>query len=217
MATKKYRTNTPVFRGRFMQNILTAKTVKNDEGVERQEYQCTALFEKGEMLTAIKALCTELMTDKFGTPDKWPKKRSDAHPKGWVAPWIDQAHKDPKNPDNAGEKTYEGYVSGALCLNLKSSYPIEVVLQDPDVHAMPKDIYDGAYYRAHIEAFWYGDKPSSKGNKGISIGILSLQKVREGEPLSAAGVKASSVFEKVSVDTSKGANAIFDEEEDPMV
>lgn len=215
MAAKKYRINTPIFRGRFMNNIMVAKTVKDDDGNEKEQFQCTALFEKGEDLKAIKALATELMTDKFGTPDKWPKPFSDAHPKGWHKPWADQALKDPNNPDNAGEKTYEGFQSGALFLNLKSSFPIDVVLQNPEVKAMPKDIYDGAYYMAHIELFWYGDKPSSKGNKGISAGILALQKIREGEPISSGGVKASSVFKAVEVDTSKGAGAVF-EDEDPM-
>lgn len=216
MAAKKYRINTPVFMGRFMNNIMTAKTVEDDDGNKREQFQCTALFDKGEPLKAIKDLATELMTDKFGTADKWPKRRSEQHPKGWVAPWADQAQKDPKNPDNQGEKTYEGFTSGALFLNMKSSFPIDVVLQNPDVKAMPKDIYDGAFYMAHIELFWYGDKPSSKGNKGISVGILALQKIREGEPLSAGGVKAASVFKAVEVDTSKGAGAVFADDEDPM-
>lgn len=216
MAAKKYRTNTPEFRGRFM-NVFTPKTVEKDDGTTQEQFQCTALFPKGEMLKEIKNLCTELMTDKFGLDvSKWPKPFSEAHPKGWRKPWYDQASKDPKNPDNVNEKTYAGFESGALAINLKSNYPIDIVLQNPEVKAMPKDIYDGAYYIAHIEAYWYGDNPKSKGNKGIAIGVLCIQKTREGEPLTAAGVKASSVFKPVAVDTSKGAGGVFEEEDDPM-
>ena len=215
MAAKKYRINTPIFRGRFM-NVFTPKTVEKDDGTTQEQFQCTALFPKGEMLKEIKNLCTELMTDKFGLDvSKWPKPFSEAHPKGWRKPWFDQASKDAANPDNHGEKTYEGFESGALAMNMKSNYPIDIVLQNPEVKAMPKDIYDGAYYIAHIDVYWYGDNPKAKGNKGIAVGVLCIQKVREGEPLTAAGVKAASVFKAVAVDTSQGAGAVF-EEDDPM-
>lgn len=215
MAQKKYTTNTPIFRGRFM-NVLSPREQKDDDGNITQQWACTALFKKGEDLKDIKKLATELMTDKFG-PDvsKWPKPRSEANPRGWSKPWRDQWEKDPKNED--ADKTYEGYEGGALYLNLKSNKAPDVVLQNPEVKAMAKDIYDGAFYISHIELFWYGDNPSSKGNKGIGVSLHCVQKVEEGEPLAGSQVKAASVFKPVAVDPSKGSDAIFDGgDADPM-
>lgn len=214
MAAKKYFINTPVFRGRFVK-VFTPEIQKNDEGEETEQYKLTALFEKGELLTEIKAKATELMTDKFGPfldaqgqpSATWPKPKSENNPKGWQKPWYDQWLKDPANKD--ADKTYEGFVGGALFINMKTNYKPDVVLQNPEIKAMPKDIYDGAYYIAHIELWWYGDNASSKGNKGLGVTVHALQKVKEGEPLAGSQVQGKAVFKPVPVDASQGAAAVF--------
>lgn len=211
----KYSINTPVFRGAFL-NVLVPRQQKDDDGNVTEQYALTALFEKGELLKDIKALATQLMTDKFGADQaKWPKPRSEANPRGWVKPWRDQYEKDPANPD--ADKTYDGFVGGALFLNLKTERKPEVVLQNPNIAAMAKDVYSGAYYIANISLFWYGDNPSSKGNKGIGVSLNCLQKIRDGEPLAGSQVKAASVFKPVPVDATQDASGVFEGgAEDPM-
>lgn len=53
----------------------------------------------------------------------------------------------------------------------------------------PADVYSGCYIRANISFFAY----SSNGNKGIGCGLNAVQKIEDGEPLTAR-VSAEEAF-----------------------
>lgn len=53
----------------------------------------------------------------------------------------------------------------------------------------PADVYSGCYIRANVNFFAY----SSNGNKGIGCGLNAIQKIEDGEPLTAR-VSAEEAF-----------------------
>lgn len=60
----------------------------------------------------------------------------------------------------------------------------------------PADFRSGDYCRATINAFAY----DTDGNKGVSFGLIHLQKVENGEPLGAAGPAPSTVYDAIPGD-----------------
>lgn len=217
MAKSASRTlNTPDFTGAFI-SVFEPKKQKNKdkEGNDKYAYQVTALFDEGETLDAIKAAATEVMIETFGADRKqWPAARSEKVPNGWKKPWRDQGEKAADNPDlGPQDQTYDGYYSGRLFLNLNSQNAPDVVYHDLRKVMNHRDIYSGARYMASINVFWYDNE-----SKGIGVSLNCLMKVGDGAPLGAGSVTAASVFSPRKLDTSKGAAAAFEEEddEDPM-
>lgn len=60
-----------------------------------------------------------------------------------------------------------------------------------------KEFYSGCYGRASISFYAY----NSNGNKGIAAGLNNLQKLKDGDPLSAAFLKASDDFAEEGLDS----------------
>lgn len=194
---------TPEFRLGF-HNLL--KPGQNDEGDDK--WDAKMLFAEGETLSELKEAATRLLTQKFGDKSNWPK--------GFRKPWRDQAEKDPEN-ENAPGKTYEGYVSGNLFANCSTFKKPDVVDQKNKPIVDSSVIFSGVYMKAYVELKWYGDNPSSKGNKGIRLVLHCAQLQRTGEPLGGGvSVKAASVFKPISVNTKKDAGSAFDDDDDPM-
>jgi hypothetical protein len=64
--------------------------------------------------------------------------------------------------------------------------------RDKDDISDPEDFYPGCFARARITLFAYTHKET--GNKGVSVGVRSIQKLKDGEPL-VSRVKAEDDFE----------------------
>ena len=202
----QYSTVTPKFRAAFV-NLFEPKKKESPE--EKDKYGMTMLFGDGEDLSEIKALATQLMTEKFGDKKSWPK--------GFHKPWRDQADKDKEN-ENADGKTYDGFVSGNLYMNGTSERKPEVVDENVKPILNRADVYSGCYMVAHITLFWF----EKKTNKGIGVSINTVQKVGNGEPLGGSPPSAASVFKPTKLNNKKAATAVMDDEdeqeedEDPM-
>lgn len=187
---------------------------ENDDG--KLKYGAALLPPKGEQLLGLKALGTQIMTDKFGSDKtKWPK--------GFHKPWRDAGEKDANNPNRNEEdgKPYDGYEMGALYINCNGAdEPPEVVDHNVQPILDKKQVYSGCYGIPQIDMYWfeYKNKAGVVIKKGLSTSLTHFMKTRDGEPLGAPPrVKASAVFKPVAVDNKKGAAAVFaDDDEDPM-
>lgn len=206
----QYNINTPKFRVSFC-SIIEGK--ENDSG--KIKYGCTALFPIGESLKDIKAMATQIMTDKFGTDKaKWPKK--------FHKPWHESDDRDETNEDRDPDtKAYAGYLKGALHMNIMGADDAPEVVDNLLKPIIEKrKVYSGCYGIANIDLFWFEakNKAGVVTNKGISCSMNCFQKLEDGEPLGGASrPQASSVFAPVAVNSKKGATAVFDEDdEDPM-
>ena len=73
-----------------------------------------------------------------------------------------------------------------------------------DVRAQPilnqSEIYSGIYARVSVNFFPY----AVSGKKGIGCGLGNVQKLMDGEPLSAVGIKAENEFDEVEIDPVTG-------------
>lgn len=160
---------TPKFRVSFPDVF---KPGRADDGGQ-SKYGVTMLFEKGADLSALKAEAQRAGIDKWG-PDvtKWPK--------GWKSPFKNQ-----------GDKDYDGYVDGAICITAKSKQKPGLVNARNEDIIDESDFYAGCYARATVRAFAYENKM-----KGIAFGLQNIQKLADGEPFSGR-VKAQEDFEPV--------------------
>lgn len=77
------------------------------------------------------------------------------------------------------------------CIVLTASAKQQPVIVGLDMQNIinPADVYSGCYIRASINMFAY----NSNGNKGIGCGLNAVQKIEDGEPLSAR-VSAEEAF-----------------------
>lgn len=222
MARHTETLNSPVFRGGFM-NVFEAKKLKQinkETGQPFEGYQITMLFLDGEKLATIKAAATKVLEAEFGPKElgKWPKPyNAEKNPNGYKVPWRDQAQKDKDNTD--ADKTYDGYKAGNLFMNAttyavsktgKENKPFVVDEAVADV-IDKKKIYSGAYYIANLNLYWYDNE-----SKGIGVSFNGIQKVDDGEPLGGQRVTAAQVFSPVKVNTKKSADAVMEDEDDPM-
>ena len=68
------------------------------------------------------------------------------------------------------------------------------------------EVYPGAWYRAQVNPFAY-DK---QGNKGVSFGLVNVQKVKDDEPIGSGRIPASKAFDAVETSGSGDAGSLFD-------
>ena len=170
---------TPKFRVSYPDVFRPGKA---DDG-GKQKYGVTMLFEKGADLSALIAEANRAGVEKWGADkSKWPKNARN--------PFKDQ-----------GEKEYDGYVPGAMCITAKSNQrPGLVNMKNEDI-IDESEFYAGCYARATVRAFAYENK-----SKGIAFGLQNIQKLGDGEPFSGR-VKASEDFEPVTPEGVKEAGS----------
>lgn len=134
----------------------------------KEEFSMTALFKKGEDLTLLKKLIHDTAAKAWGADKaKWPANLR--------MPLRDQGEKKTKEG-----KTPEGYEAGAAFVNLKTQKRPSVV--DQNVQALLDEgaVYSGCWCRASVSAYAY----DQKGNRGVSLSLMHVQLVRDGDPLS---------------------------------
>lgn len=138
----------------------------------KDEYSCVALFPKGEDLTELIQLAQVAIVDMWGADKKkWPSN--------FRNPFRDQGEKT-KQLDDGTSFLPEGLEEGAIFLNLKSQHKPGVVDQQVQPILNPAEIYAGCWCRASVNAFTY----DQKGNRGVSFGLVNIQKVKDDDPLS---------------------------------
>lgn len=76
----------------------------------------------------------------------------------------------------------------------RADRPIEVVDQNVQPIMNQSEIYSGVYANVAINVYPY----LHTGKKGVGFGLATIQKVRDGEVLGGAPVKAASVFTAVA-------------------
>lgn len=182
-----YSFNTPEFTGAFL-NVWEPR--QKDDPADKDKYGISMLFDAGENLKQMKQLTKKLLDEKFG---------AGKHPKSIRMPWRDQDEK-------ADE--YAGFVSGALFCNASTSRQPGIVDNNVQDIMDQKQVYSGCRFQANVNLFYY----DFKGNKGVAVGLNHLMKLADGEPLGGAAPAVASVFSPVEVDTSKSADAVFDED-----
>lgn len=181
MATKQI---TPEFRVSFSNVFRPGKPIAgtSNEG----KYGLTGLFKKGEDLSALKAAAEEAITEKWGADKaKWPKNLR--------SPFRDQ-----------GEKEFDGYVEGAIFINMTSKQRPGLVDANMNDIIDESEFYSGCYARASINAFAY----DNAGNRGVAFGLNNVQKLRDGEPLGGR-TRPEDDFEPVAEAAGSG-NGVFD-------
>lgn len=177
---------TPPFRVSYPA-VFQAK--KNDLN-GKMEYSLVALFKKGEDLTKLKMAVKECIEAKLGKDQaKWPKNLR--------MPFRDQAEREKINEETGKPFLPDGYEAGAIFLNLKSSQRPGVVDQSVQPIMDEADFYPGCWAQASVNPFYY----DQKGNKGVSLGLQNIQKVKDGDPLGGR-TKAESDFAPVAQDSS---------------
>jgi hypothetical protein len=151
---------TPEFTGSFVNILQPAKPMQGQPAGD-PKYTITMLFDKDTDLSALKADAARAATEKWGADQsKWPKNMR--------SPFRDQ-----------GEKEYEGYVAGNICVTASTKDKPETVDENNNPIVESREIYSGARYVASVSAFAY----DVNGNKGVSFGLGNVKKVKDGKPL----------------------------------
>lgn len=96
-----------------------------------------------------------------------------------------------RNPfRNQSEKTYDGFSTDpeARYINCSSQYkPVLVTSTGDQINADDERVYPGMWVVAKLSCYGY----NTNGNKGVSFGLVSLQKVADDEPFATGGDAAS--------------------------
>lgn len=148
---------------------------------KRDEYSIQLLFAPGEKLTELKKAAHKALQEKFGAN----YRDNAALMKVLKLPFRDQADREKTDEKTGKTSMPDGYVKGALYLNLASkSKPGVVGPKADETGKLPfitdeADFYAGCYARAIVSVYAYSH---SSGTKGVNFGLQSIQKTREGGP-----------------------------------
>ena len=159
---------TPQFRASY----LTVFTPREDPN-GNMKYSVSMLFPKDTDLSDIKAAIKQAATEKFGADEaKWPKAL--------------------KNPIKDGDEKPEGDPGrGCWIINASSNetHPPGIVDERVQPILDQKDFYSGCYARASISVYGYDNV-----SKGVGVGLLNVQKIKDGDPLGGVASKAEDDF-----------------------
>lgn len=159
---------TPEFRVSFP-SVFTPKASMNAGGAPK--YSITMLFPKTTDVTPIKLLIRAAIEKKWGADQtKWPK--------GLFIPFRD-----------GSEKDYEGYGPDVVFASAGSTRRPGLVDHAVQPIIEPSEFYAGCYARAKIDVYAFEAKDKSTGavlKKGVTFGLINVQKLRDGEPFSNA-------------------------------
>lgn len=92
--------------------------------------------------------------------------------------------------DGDEERPDDAAYAGCYFLNANSKQKPQVVDVDRNEIHDPLDLYSGCYGRVSINFYAF----NTNGNKGIGAGLGNIQKLADGEPLSAGNVSAATDF-----------------------
>ena len=180
---------TPEFRSAFVA-VFKAKGIKGDASA-KEKFGVTMLFPKGTDLSALKAAAHEAAVNKWGKD--LPKKLK--------TPFKDQ-----------GERAddYAGFEEGGIYITAQSDTRPGVVDAKVQDIIDENDFYSGCWARATVNAYAW-EHPT--GGKGVSFGLLNVQKLRDGDRLGGGRAKPTEDFTPVEGANDEGgastADALF--------
>jgi hypothetical protein len=169
------KVTTPKFRVSFPTVFEARENPLNG----KMEYSIVMLFDKDSVdLSQLKKAAHDVALEKFG--DKLPtlKLRS---------PFRDGDEEKPERPEFKNQ----------IFMTVKSTQRPGVVDEAVQPILDQSQFYAGCYARATISAFAY----DRMGNKGVSFGLINLQKMNDGEPLTNR-ISAEDDFAPIKVDES---------------
>ena len=163
------------------------------------KYSCKIVMDRSnekhaDFVARLTKLAQKLAKDKFG---KLPKKLQ--------LPFS--------NGDDSDNPEFEGCTVFNCSKKEEFGQP-EVVDTNLDPVIDPKEIYSGMFCRVSLSPYcWeYGNK------KGVSFGLVNVQKTRDGDPLGGGGVRADQEFDKWDDDDDddefSGSTHVDDDEDD---
>lgn len=180
---------TPEFRAAFAQ-VFQPKGIKGDKN-SKEKFSVTMLYAKGADLSKLKAAARQVAVDKWG--EEGLKK-------------IGSKLKLPFKDQTENAERYAGFEEGAVYMQASSDTKpgcVDAKVQDI---IDPEDFYSGCYARATVQPYAW-EHPT--GGKGVSFGLLNIQKLRDGERLGGGRSKASDDFEAVGEDL-PSSDAVWD-------
>ena len=141
-------------------------------------------------LTPLKEAVKALLIEKLGAgwATEVVKKKVDGSPM-YRLPFHD-----------GKEKDMDGYGEGVMFCTATSVLKPGLVDGSNQAIISPSEFYGGCYARATVNPFWY----DIKGNKGVALGLLNIQKLRDGMPFSGRS-KPEDDFD--AIETPGGATA----------
>lgn len=165
--------NTKVVTGKCRFSFVNVWEPKAPNGVGEPKYSVTLLIPKNDTVTTgkIKAAmeeARELFCKKNGASALPAKPNNTMH--------------DGDGLRDSGEP-YGPECKGCYVITVSSKQKPVIVDSFRNPITDPGEVYSGCYGRAAINFFAY----STNGKKGISAGLLSIQKLHDGEPFGAAG------------------------------
>lgn len=193
---------TPEFQAGYP-NLFEPKAMEDNP--KKKRYSVCALFQTAETekskaenrevvnLEPMKALVRGILTEKFG-PDrtKWPV----------VGDGKNGTVKLPfRSGVEPGKKDKKGFGPGITFVDLGKpgdqvrpgiAGPRAGADGRPELITVPSDVYGGCFMRAKVNGYWW----ESHGRQGISFGLQSIQKLRDGEPF-GGGSDAQADFDAV--------------------
>lgn len=188
----------PEFRASYV-NVDRSKTVTNDDGSTKEIFSVMALFAIGADIKVAKDAALQAAKDKWGADKAMAVIK---HPK-FKSPFKEQSS---LVDDDGTQKP--GTVAGGVFINLNHQLKPLVLGPNAKPIADPRDFYSGCHAVAKCEVYAW-EHP--KGGRGITFGLLGIQKVRDGERLGGGGLRADpSDFEAVA--GAENAGGVFDDD-----
>lgn len=174
---------TPVFRASWLR-------LPNEE---KNKYEVTALFDTDENFAEMERIMKAALRSKFGKNYEIEDMRLP----------FNNGSKRARKSKREGKD--ESYFQDTTYCNFATQNEIPCADSDgTELACDDKALYAGAYYRAIINAYAYDNQ-----QEGVSFGLVSLMKVRDGEKITGgtggmSSKQAGSVWAKVAKDAPKG-------------
>ncbi len=175
---------TPVFRLSFPHLFEPQQPM--DGGKGKPKYGLTAVWDPAKFTTKDK----KRWADIIGALDAESKSR-------FKKPWAQLPANIKRGVRDSGEKAdLEGFGEGTLFANVTSQMRPGVIDADknkigPD-EGNADDVYPGCYCRATVTVYGYDNK-----GKGVALGLMNVQMVKDGERLDARTDAAEDFVEDV--------------------
>lgn len=187
---------TPEFRVSFP-NVF--KPAEYEDSESEPKYGLTMIFDKSIDLkmpakdekNSIRRIVRNAIVEKWGEDkSKWPKKM-----------WNPIRDGDEDN-DREDESLFDAFY-------IRANSKTKPGLVDPRLRAITTEdtFYPGCYARAEVLAYAF----EKKGNRGVALTVLNIQKTRDGDPLSGRR-HAADVFS--SIESDDGDEDPSDEDDD---
>lgn len=178
---------TPEFRASF---VALFKPSAPQGSNQEPKYSVRAMFPPTTNLKALKAAAEQAAIEKWG--DKIPKSL-----------------RSPFRRNDELENPVPGIGDDWIVMTFSAKADRRPGLVGPTLDDIIDDslVYSGCWLRAEVRPYAY----DNQGNRGVSFGLQNVQKLRDDDPLGAARMPASKVFEAVEGAASgSGAAAFFD-------